>query len=158
VAAREAVKRDTRIVASFLAAIPAALLGAAALCCWAIAQGASMHWRLAFRLICHGMVTRSFLLFQVPMPICARCTGIYIGLLGGVVAFLVWPRLEEKAARYVLFVALVPMAVDGITQATGLRESVNILRVVTGFVAAAAFGLWALSAVEHRDVHALTSS
>jgi uncharacterized membrane protein len=152
------VKRDTRIVAGFLASIPLMILGAAALCTWAIAQGASMQWRLLFRMLCHGMITRSFTLFDVPMPICARCTGIYIGLLAGVLAFRAWPRLQEKVARYVVYLALLPIGIDGITQALGLRESVNTLRIVTGFVAAMALGLWALSAVEHRDVRAFTTS
>jgi hypothetical protein len=30
-------------------------------------------------MICHQRPERSFQLFAVPMPVCARCTGIYVG-------------------------------------------------------------------------------
>ena len=152
------MKRDTKIVGGFLAAIPVVILGAATLCSWAIAQGASMSWRLVFRLLCHGMIPRSFELFGAPMPICARCTGIYLGLLMGLIGFMAFPLLEEKVARYAMYAAALPMAIDGVTQALGLRESFNMLRLATGFVAAFAFGLWVLSAVEHRDERVLSSS
>jgi uncharacterized membrane protein len=152
------VKRDTKIVGGFLAAIPVIILGLSTLCTWAIAHGAAMNWRLLFRMLCHGIIARSFTLFDVPMPICARCTGIYIGLFAGLVAFMLFPRIEERLARYSMYAAAVPMAVDGLTQALGLRESFNALRVATGFVAAFAFGIWVLSAVEQRDMRAFTTS
>jgi uncharacterized membrane protein len=40
------------------------------------------------------------------------------------------------------------MLSDGLTQATGMRESTNVVRLITGFVAAFAFGFWAVTAVE----------
>lgn len=152
------MRRDTKIVASCLAAIPVVILGAATLCNWAIGHGASMQWRLVFRMLCHGIVARCFTLFGAPMPICARCTGIYVGLFAGLLAFLVWPRVEERLARYAMVAAALPMAVDGLTQATGLRESTNPLRVTTGIVAAFVFGMWVLSAVEQRRADAVTTS
>ena len=145
------LRRDTKIVLSFIAAIPAVILGASALCSWAIAEGASMKWRLLFRVLCHGRVERSFELFDVPMPICARCTGIYLGMLAGVAAFRLIPMLRERVMRVVALIAIVPLGLDGVTQLLGFRESVNPLRVVTGVIAGLAFGLWILSAVEHRD-------
>lgn len=144
------MKRDTKIVLSVIAAIPTGILGAATLCTWAISQGASMQWRLLFRLMCHGRVERCLELFGAPMPICARCTGIYAGLLVGILAFWAVPLLRERVMRGVAFAATVPLAVDGLTQATGLRESTNGLRIATGLVAGLAFGLWILSAIERR--------
>jgi uncharacterized membrane protein len=85
------------------------------------------------------------------MPICARCTGIYLGLLAGVAAFRLIPVLRERVMRMVAFVAIVPLGLDGVTQLLGFRESVNPLRVTTGVIAGLAFGLWILSAVEHRE-------
>jgi uncharacterized membrane protein len=145
------MKRDTKIVLGVLAGIPTVILGAAALCSWAIAQGASMRWRLLFRLLCHGRVERCFELFGAPMPICARCTGIYLGLLAGLFAFPLIPVLRERVMRTVAFVAVLPLGLDGLTQLFGLRESVNPLRVATGLIAGMAFGLWILSAVERRE-------
>jgi uncharacterized membrane protein len=152
------MKRDTRIVLAVMAAIPAAILAAAALCSWAISHGASMEWRLLFRVMCHGMISRSLDLFGVPMPICARCFGIYAGLLGGIAAFQLVPFLRERVVRMVAFAAVTPLAIDGVTQLLGLRESTNPLRLVTGVVAGLAFGFWILSAVERRDETALSTS
>ncbi|MGN6186809.1 MAG: DUF2085 domain-containing protein [Thermoanaerobaculia bacterium] len=145
------MKRDTKIVLAFIAAIPTFILGMAALCSFAIAHGASMKWRLAFRLMCHGMERRCLELFDVPMPICARCVGIYAGMLVGIAFFLVIPWLRERVMRRVAIAAVAPLALDGLTQLAGLRESNNSLRVVTGVIAGLAFGLWVLSAIERRD-------
>lgn len=144
------MKRDTKIVLAFIAAIPTVILGAATLCTWLIGQGASMQWRLLFRLMCHGKVERCLELFGAPMPICARCVGIYAGMLLGILAFWAIPLLREKVMRTVALVCAAPLAIDGLTQLTGLRESTNELRIATGIVAGLAFGLWILSAVERR--------
>ncbi|HYI07811.1 MAG TPA: DUF2085 domain-containing protein [Thermoanaerobaculia bacterium] len=152
------MKRDTKIVLGVVGAIPTVILSASALCAWAISAGASMQWRLLFRVLCHGRVERSLELFGVPMPICARCTGIYLGLLAGLAAFRLLPLLQERVMRMVAFAAVIPLAVDGLTQLAGLRESTNPLRMATGLAAGLAFGLWILAAVERRDDAALTSS
>jgi uncharacterized membrane protein len=152
------MRRDTKIVAAFLSAIPVFILGTSSLCAWAIAHGASMRWRLLFRLLCHGIERRCFTMFDVPMPICARCAGVYIGLLAGVVAFALFPFVEERLMRMTMVAAALPMAVDGLTQALGLRESTNPLRLVTGFVAAVAFGMWALAAIERPAPRAINPS
>ena len=78
------MKRDTLIVGAVIAAIAVAILGGSVLCTWAIAHGASMQWRVLFRLFCHGIPSRCLTLWNVPMPICARCTAIYAGLFAGV--------------------------------------------------------------------------
>jgi len=145
------MKRDTRIVLTVIAVIPAVILGAATLCTWAIGHGASMQWRMLFRLMCHGKVERCLELFGAPMPICARCVGIYAGMLLGILAFWAVPLLRERVMRGVAIVAALPLALDGLTQLTGLRESTNELRIATGVIAGLAFGLWILSAVERRE-------
>ena len=142
------MKRDTKIVLAFIGAIPAAILGASTLCAWAISLGASMQWRVLFRLMCHGRVERCLELFAVPMPICARCVGIYGGMLVGIFAFWAVPLLRERVMRGFAIAAALPLAIDGLTQLSGLRESTNALRIATGVLAGLAFGLWILSAVE----------
>jgi uncharacterized membrane protein len=142
------MRRDTRIVAAFLASAAALILGASTLCAWAVAHGASPRWRVLFRVMCHGIERRCLTMFGVPMPICARCTAIYIGLIAGVAVFMVIPLLEERVMRVIVYAAAVPMLIDGLTQATGLRESTNGIRILTGMVAAVAFSMWALTAVE----------
>ena len=151
------MRRDLKIGLAVLSSVPAAILGAATLCTWAIAHGASEQWRLLFRVICHGMAHRSFALFGEPMPICARCSGIYIGLFAGLLAFWVAQWASERGMRVAMAIAVAPLALDGLTQLAGLRESTNELRVATGIVAGLAFGLWVLCAVRRRDDAAFTS-
>ena len=143
------MRRDTKIAAAVFIAIPVAILTASFATTWAIAHGASMHWRWLFRVMCHGIASRCLLLWGVPMPICARCTAIYAGLLLGFLAFVVVRKGSERALRWTAFFAALPVFIDGVTQATGLRESTNALRIATGLVAGFAFGLWVLCAIEN---------
>ena len=152
------MKRDTKIVMGVVAAIPVAILSASTFCAWAIAHGASMRWRVLFRIMCHGIPERCLYLFGVPMPICARCVGIYAGLIAGLIAFWLLPMVTEKAMRIAAFIAVTPLAIDGLTQLARLRESTNPLRLSTGIVAGLALGMWALCAVERRDESKLSTS
>jgi uncharacterized membrane protein len=157
------MKRDTKIVLWVASAIPVVILSASTLCAWAIAQGSSMRWRLLFRFMCHGIPERCLMLFGVPMPICARCAAIYAGMFAGlIVAALVFAShtmawMDERSVRSFAFLAMVPMAIDGVTQLTGLRESTNPLRIATGLIAGFAFGLWILSAMERRHKPAFST-
>lgn len=151
------MKRDTLIVAAVLAAIAMAILGGSVACSWAIAHGASMKWRYLFRLFCHGIPKRCLTLWGVPMPICARCTAIYVGALAGIVAARVLPWMSERTARYVMYAAATPLGIDGLTQLTTLRESTNALRMATGLIGGIGFALWALTAVQ-RYVRAAPGS
>ena len=152
------MRRDTKILASVVATFTTLVLSASALCSWAIAHGASPKWRLLFRMMCHGIEKRCLVLFGVPMPICARCTAIYIGLGIAAAVFFALPSIEERLMRIILYCAAVPMFIDVVTQATGLRESTNGLRIVTGFIAAFAFGIWALTAIEQPHPRAVNPS
>lgn len=142
------MSRETRIAGSVFLGIPVVMLSASALCAWAVAHGASRNWRLLFRPVCHGIESRCLELWGVPMPICARCTALYLAFAAGLIAFVVLPRIEARLLRIALWVAVAPLAVDGISQALRLRESTNGLRIATGSIAGFAFGLWVLSAIE----------
>lgn len=144
------MKRDTKIVAGVLVGVAGAILTASVTCAFAIAHGASMRWRLLFRVFCHGIPERCLYLWNVPMPICARCTAIYAGLILSLAVFLILPRMTERVAKIVLFSAAVPMAIDGLTQLAKLRASTNPLRVETGLLLGIAFGVWALSTMENH--------
>ncbi len=70
------------------------------------------------------------------IPVCARDVGIYFAMLmGGVLVLaLGHASMREWPSPWYLVLALIPMAIDGGTQALGWRESSNFLRLVTGFV------------------------
>jgi uncharacterized membrane protein len=117
------VRRDTKIAGAVLPVIPVAVLASVMVATRAIASGASERWRLLFRPLCHG--------------IAERCLTVWM-----------LPRTRETTARRVMFAAALPMAIDGLSQATGLRTSTNELRIITGLLAGSAFGWWVLTAIE----------
>lgn len=149
--------RNARIAALAFLCIPLFILGTSVLCSWAIAHGAPAGWRIPFRIFCHGIPDRCLLLWGVPMPICARCTAIYIGLFVGLIVFAAMPWMREEVLRIVMYAAVLPLAVDGITQLIHLRESTNALRFGTGLMAGLTFGMWVLSAIEKPERHGLRS-
>ena len=75
---------------------------------------------------CHQMASRSFSFHNYQFPLCARCTGILVGeIIGIVCAFF-------TVSHWQSIFLLIPMAVDGLTQLYEKRESNNILRLITG--------------------------
>lgn len=152
------MKRETLILGVLAGTAAAVILLLAVACTYAEAHGASHWWRVPFRVICHGIPHRCLFLFGTRMPICARCTAIYIGLIAGVAAFLIAPWIHERLLRAMMWIAMLPMAVDGFSQLLRFRESTNILRIATGFPAAFFFVMWAMSAVERRHERTFTTS
>ena len=83
--------------------------------------------------MCHSRPDRSFYFNGKQFPICARCTGVLLGWIIGII-------LLEVPRGLVTVLILIPLMVDGGTQALGKRESNNILRCVTGIL----FGMGAI--------------
>jgi uncharacterized membrane protein len=94
--------------------------------------------------ICHRIESHSFLMNGVPMPLCARCTGIYLGVM---TSFLIAvaagrarvSRLPPLRVGGFLGLFVVTMGIDGVNSyihlfpaGTGLYEPQNWLRLVTG--------------------------
>ncbi|MHA1379637.1 MAG: DUF2085 domain-containing protein [Candidatus Helarchaeota archaeon] len=79
--------------------------------------------------------------------LCARCTGIYSGLLIGIIIPAIYGySLFGKSFNpfYSLLSAIIlatPLLIDWGTQKIGLRESNNYLRVSTGFIFGIGFSL-----------------
>jgi uncharacterized membrane protein len=89
---------------------------------------------LVFSSLCHQLSERSFSLFGFKLAVCARCFGIYIGLLSGALMYPLLNRGEKVPPPWLILVSIAPLALDGITQILGFRESNNLLRLVTGFL------------------------
>ena len=99
------------------------------------------------RYVCHQKPRRCLKFGSWRMPICARCTGFYGGLVLGSIAFGIW-RYPVGLPWWVLAIAILsaisPMAVDGLSQILTKRESNNTLRLITGLLAGLAMGLCAV--------------
>ncbi len=89
-------------------------------------------------LFCHQRLDRSFYVFGQKMACCQRCAAIYgtLFLLGLAFAMVRGHVRRPRPTRVGLLAA--PIALDGLTQLAGLRESAMPLRVVTGALFGAA--------------------
>ena len=77
---------------------------------------------------CHQMPERSFFIRGYQLPLCARCTGIY---LGHIVAFLLNPFITFPLWLGLL---MLPMIADGTIQYFTSYRSNNAKRFATGLV------------------------
>jgi uncharacterized membrane protein len=103
-------------------------------------MGAFFHVFSGILHLCHQLPYRSFIIDGVPMAVCARDTGIYLGFLAGSLYVLISnkPKIVDSIKLPIL--ATIPITLDGVTQTVLLlRESNNILRILTGFIFA--FGI-----------------
>ncbi|MHA1298829.1 MAG: DUF2085 domain-containing protein [Candidatus Helarchaeota archaeon] len=79
--------------------------------------------------------------------LCARCTGIYTGLIVGIVGpaifgfWLFGKSFDPYKSLISAIILATPLLIDWGTQKVGLRESKNILRVTTGFLFGVGFSL-----------------
>jgi uncharacterized membrane protein len=87
--------------------------------------------------VCHQLPDRSYFVAGQQMAFCERDTAIYGSMA---LAGLLWMRFRRSVPRLSwsgFLLLAVPMALDGFSQALGLRESTWQLRTLTG----ALFGL-----------------
>ena len=62
-------------------------------------------------LVCHQLPARSFQLWAVQLPVCARCTGIYVGAaIASLIAMAVTPRDAPRVTRVAILAAVAPAA------------------------------------------------
>lgn len=106
----------------------------------------------AASLICHQQEERSFAIRGVPLPVCGRCTGVYVaGACGAVVAWLTRGRRapDARAARFALAAAAVPMAASLGLEWTGLAAGSNASRFLSALPLGLAGG-WILQRTAER--------
>lgn len=85
-------------------------------------------------LICHRIPGRTFNIHGIYFPVCARCTGFYLG------AFSYFIYAYFFYIDYTLYLVslgilmMIPTFLDGFTQLWGSRMSNNTLRLLTGLL------------------------
>ena len=86
-------------------------------------------------LSCHQIYERSFTFRGYQFPVCARCTGIFIGHIAAI--FLCIMRVRISLIISVLLILIT--AGDGFLQLFKIKESTNVRRLITGILAGIGF-------------------
>lgn len=102
-----------------------------------------------FGYICHQIESRSFHVENHPFAVCSRCFGVYFGLLVG---FLIYPLIRriddiEPLARFWLFLAMIPIAIDWSLGMFDIWENTHLSRFLTGLILGAACGVYIVPAL-----------
>jgi uncharacterized membrane protein len=88
-------------------------------------------------LVCHQISERTIYLDNLPLPVCARDTGIHMGFFIAFVFCFVKGRLKsdkppDLSISIVLVLMMIPMMIDGTSSYIGLRHTDNTIRLLTG--------------------------
>ena len=86
---------------------------------------------------CHQLPERSFFYKNRQFPVCARCTGVFIGGVIGVALFFFY-----KLPIWLCVLFCLVLLVDWLIQRIGIKPSTNFRRLLTGIVCGA--GIWQL--------------
>ena len=91
--------------------------------------------------VCHQRPERCFWIGGRPLPVCARCTGLYVAAAAGApVALLLASAMSSARARRVAMFAALPTLITWGLEFAGLAHPSNIVRAIAalplGFAAA----------------------
>jgi uncharacterized membrane protein len=82
--------------------------------------------------ICHQRPERSFFLHGRQLPVCARCTGLYLGAaMDAPVALFAATALAARSARAMFAIAALPTAITWTVEFAGLAHFSNVARFAT---------------------------
>ncbi len=104
--------------------------------------------------VCHQITVRTYVFGDLVMPLCARCSGQYLGAMAGFFMALAWGRLRasglpSRGMMITLGIFLAVWAFDGVnsyvylvTGETFLYTPHNILRLATGMLQGVAVSMF----------------
>ncbi len=78
---------------------------------------------------CHQRVERTIMIFQKALPLCARCTGIYVGIF-----LSLYFTYTLVLPWYVVVLLALPLVIDGFLQKHAQILSNNTRRFLTGIL------------------------
>ena len=110
-------------------------------------------------IICHQRPERSFFWGAHQFPVCARCTGLYVSALLGVIGWVAiksaghWrPRaIDPKTGRMVLIACALPTAISLASGSLGVWDGSNITRALISLPLGATAGV-IVAAVATKDL------
>src|SRR4051812_25328683 len=115
----------------------------------AVAGSASALVYAFSSIICHQRPERSFQLWSAQLPVCARCTGLYLGAASAALLALAPPfktaarRDTAARARRIVAAAAVPTFVTLLWEWTGGGMPANWIRALSGLPLGAAI-MWVI--------------
>lgn len=94
-------------------------------------------YNLIGSLICHQLPSRTLYVGSVPLPVCARDTGIYTGIFISVLFILVFRRMNSQKppgvpATVLMCILMLPMIMDGALSYMHITGTNNTIRLMTG--------------------------
>ena len=119
------------LITIFLGLIVSAALSVPFLAYWGLDSISKPIFYL-LHLICAQIPGHSFYLLGHQLGMCARNFSIYSAMFAGSLIFVLSKKRLPGIPWWVWVLMILPMALDGITQMFGLRESTWELRVLTG--------------------------
>jgi uncharacterized membrane protein len=91
-------------------------------------------------LVCHQRPERSFHLAGTPLPVCARCAGLYLsGAAGCLAAWVGFPSVPRRA-RALLMAAAAPTAISVAGEAAHIFAGSNLVRAAAALPLGACAG------------------
>ena len=81
---------------------------------------------------CHQLQERSFFLNNYQFPVCARCTGLFLGQIAGIVSFFIFTKYDIKLLFLLAIISVMLLGIDGFGQLKKIWISTNLRRLITG--------------------------
>ena len=109
--------------------------------------------------LCHQLPERSFFIAERQLPVCARCTGLYLSGAIGVLGWIVvksargWREMTvlPRAALVIVAAAAMPTAISYVTGVSGLWDGSNLTRALLAVPLGVAAGA-VVAAVATKDL------
>ena len=109
--------------------------------------------------ICHQLPERSFFLDGRQLPVCARCTGLYLSGAAGILGWFTWKAargwrrfvVPPRAALAIVIAASVPTALSYATGVIGVWDGSNLARALLAVPLGASAGA-VVAAVATKDL------
>lgn len=105
--------------------------------------------------VCHQIPERTIHINEMPLPICARDAGIYLGVFIVMVYCIIRRRLQADkppsiAVSIVLAVLMIPMMIDAVSSYASIRQTNNTIRFVTGIFFGMSIAVFLIPAANYK--------